>query len=280
MKQLKLLNGVMMPIYGLGTFKVEGGQSGVDVVKNALSVGYRHIDTAKVYENEFEVGKAIKESGLSRKEIFITTKQKENYEGDKNLIRQDIEDSFKQLQTDYIDLLLIHWPHHNPKINAITWSVLEEFYQAGRLKAIGVSNFQIHHLEELKKTAKVLPMVNQIELHPGLQQHRLTQYCQNEGIVVTSYGPFMKGLVYEGKYHDVLGGIAAKHQATIAQVIIAWGLQRDLVMIPKTVRKERLIENLAGVNLVLDKEDLQLIKCLNAGSRVYTDPDNHPFFPF
>jgi len=279
MKTIKLKNGVKVPLFGLGTFKVETGQSGVDVVLNALKVGYRHIDTAKVYLNEEEVGQAIKLSKIPRDQIFITTKQKELYNGNVSKIKADIEDSFRKLQVDYIDLLLIHWPHHDFEINNIAWKVFEEYYQSGRIKAIGVSNFQIHHLDRLMSSATIMPMVNQVELHPGLSQVPLVKYCTEKNIVVTSYGPFMKGGVYSGTYKDELEAIANNYDATVAQIVIAWGLKRNIIMIPKSEKVERLIENFKGQNIELSELDVQKINFLNKGTRVYTDPDNHPFLP-
>lgn len=280
MKIIKLSNGVEVPVFGLGTFKVEPGQSAYETVLEAFKIGYRHIDTAQMYQNEADIGQAIADSKLLRSEIFVTTKQKNHHEGNTALIKAEIMDSIKKLQVEAVDLLLIHWPHHNPEMNAKTWSVLEEIYNEGKARAIGVSNFNIHHLMNLAKTAKIMPMMNQVELHPGLQQEPLKRYCESLGIVITSYGPFMKGKVYDDGFKEVLEEIAKEHNSSIAQVIIAWGLARGVIMIPKTVNSTRLKENFMGQELMLTNDQMEMISKLNRGLRVYTDPDNNAFYPF
>jgi len=273
-----LSNGVKMPLLGLGTFLVQDGLSAYETVKYALEIGYRHIDTAQMYKNEESVGKAIQDSKIPRSEIFITTKQGGHSTPEK--MRAQFEESLKKLDTDYVDLYLIHWPNHDKTINQQTWALFEELYQAGKCKAIGVSNFQKHHLIDLFETAKIKPMVNQVELHPGLSQEPLKAFLDLEGIAIESYGPLMKGGVFEGIWGEGLSEIASKYHASIAQVVISWGLQRDVIMIPKSVTKERIEENFNAQYVNLSAEDMKTINQLNRGKRVYTDPDNSPWGPY
>ncbi|CCV64084.1 Aldo/keto reductase family protein [Alteracholeplasma palmae J233] len=280
MKYNKLSNGLKMPVLGLGTFLIEDGSSVYDTVLNALKIGYRHIDTAYMYRNEKGIGDAIRDSKIPREEIFITTKLSTQAMGNKELLEQSFQESLDKLQTNYVDLLIIHWPSHNEKINAITWEFLEEQYKNKKALAIGVSNFQRHHLEDLFKTAKIKPMINQVELHPGLSQVYLQKYLEKENIAITSYGPLMKGMVFEAPYIETLTEIAAKYNASVAQIIIAWGLKRNIFMIPKSVNEKRLLENFNAKDIKLENKDVERINQLNKGKRVYTDPDNNPIAPY
>ncbi|MBE0701357.1 MAG: aldo/keto reductase [Acholeplasmataceae bacterium] len=274
----KLSNGVMMPLLGLGTFLVAEGESAYETVRYALKVGYRHIDTAQMYRNEESIGQAIKDSGLLREDIFITTKQRGHSTPEK--MRELFEESLRKLQTDYVDLYLIHWPNHDKKINQQTWSFFETLYKEKKARAVGVSNFTRHHLMDLFETAKIKPMVNQVELHPGLPQFPLKDYLDVEGIAIESYGPLMKGGVFKDHFGEGLGEIARKHGKSIAQVTIAWGLQRGIIMIPKSVTLERIVENFEARKIVLTDEEMTLINSMNRGKRVYTDPDNSPWGPY
>lgn len=274
----KLANGVEMPMIGLGTFLVADGKSAYDTVLHALHVGYRHIDTAQMYKNEESVGQAIKDSKIPRKEIFITTKQRGHSTIPK--MRAQFEESLAKLQTDYVDLYLIHWPNQNKEINQQTWSFFETLYLEKKVRAIGVSNFTRSHLTDLFETATIKPMVNQVELHPGLSQAPLKKYLDSEGIAIESYGPLMKGGVFEGIWGETIGEIAKKYNASIPQIIFAWGIARGVIMIPKSVTPERIEENFKSKDIVLAKEDILAIDELNRGKRVYTDPDNSPWGPF
>lgn len=275
---ITLHNGVKMPQLGLGTFLIKEGESAYDTVKEALKIGYRHIDTAQMYFNESSVGQAIKDSGIPRSEIFITTKQGKH--GSIEKMRKQFYDSLEKLGTDYVDLYLIHWPNHDKKINQQTWSLFEEFYEKGLCKAIGVSNFQKHHMLDLYETAKIKPMVNQVELHPGLSQAPLKAFLDQEGIAIESYGPFMKGGIFESIWQEGLEKIAQKYNKTIAQIAISWGLHRGVIMIPKSVTPSRLLENFEAKDIKLTKEEILTIDALNRGKRVYTDPDNSPWGAF
>lgn len=274
----KLYNGVLMPRLGLGTFLVKDGESAYHTALHALQVGYRHIDTAQMYQNEASIGQAIVDSKIPREEIFITTKQRGHSTPEK--MRQQFEESLAKLQTSYVDLYLIHWPNHDKKINQQTWALFEELYKEKKVRAIGVSNFQRHHIEDLMETATIRPMVNQVELHPGLSQVPLQNYLISQGIQIESYGPLMKGGVFEGIWQEGLSKIAEDHNATIPQIIIAWGLARNVIMIPKSVTPSRIEENFKAKDIVLTEEEIEAINQLNRGKRVYTDPDNSPWGPY
>jgi methylglyoxal/glyoxal reductase len=275
---IKLSNGVLMPTFGLGTFLVEAGDKTYETVKHALHVGYRHIDTAQMYRNEHSVGDAIIDSKIPRQEIFITTKQRGHTSVEK--MRAQFEESLSKLKTDYVDLYLIHWPNHDKKVNQATWAFFETLYEEGKVRAIGVSNFQKHHILDLYETAKIKPMVNQVELHPGLSQVPLQTFLKSEGIAIESYGPFMKGGIFEGIWAEGLGKIAEAHQCSIPQVVISWGLSRDVIMIPKSVTPARIEENYQAQFITLTPSEISLINELNRGKRVYTDPDNSPWGPY
>ncbi len=239
---------------------------------------YRHIDTAQMYQNEESVGDALRDSGLARSEVFITTKQRVHSTIEN--MQKAFEESLAKLHTEYVDLFLIHWPNHDKKVNQNTWAFFEKLYEQKKVRAIGVSNFQRHHLQDLLETAKIKPMVNQVELHPGLSQAPLKAYLDSEDIAIESYGPFMKGGVFEGIYLDGLKPIAEKHQASIPQIIIAWGLARGVIMIPKSVTPSRIEENFKGQLIKLTTDEVEQINQLNRGKRVYTDPDNSPWGPY
>lgn len=273
----KLSNGLNMPMLGLGTFKVSEGEA-YGTVLEALKMGYRHIDTAQIYGNEASVGKAIKDSGIPREEIFVTTKLSPVNLGYEEAIRE-LNLSLEKMGLTYVDLYLIHWPSPSTTLNQLTWRGMEVCYEKRLARAIGVSNFKIHHMDGLLKTARIQPMANQIELHPGLYQLSTQTYLNEKNIATISYGPFMKGEVFleTGPYYPVLKGIADRLNATVAQVIIAWGLKRGIFMIPKSVTVSRLKENLGALDISLTDEDIITINQLNRGRRVYTDPDNNSF---
>lgn len=277
MQYKTLSNGVSMPMLGLGTFKVSEGEA-YDTVLEALKLGYRHIDTAQIYGNEASVGKAIKDSGIKREEIFVTTKLSPINLGYEEA-RKELLISLEKLGLDYVDLYLVHWPSPSNALNQATWRGMEEVYDQKLARAIGVSNFKIHHIDALMKTARIKPMADQIELHPGLYQLPMQKYLEEKNIALISYGPFMKGELFieDGPYYPVLKSIADQYQKTVAQVVIAWGLKRGIFMIPKSVTPKRLKENFEAKDLVLSDDDVKRINGLNRGRRVYTDPDNNSF---
>lgn len=274
-KYITLANGVKMPILGLGTFKASEGKSCYEACLEALKIGYRHIDTAMGYGNEESVGKAIKDSGVKREDIFVTTKLYPSKIGYKSA-KVNLEESLKRLGLDYVDLYLIHWPSANDKVNIHTWQAFEELYDAGLTRAIGVSNFNINHLDHLLPNVRIKPMIDQVELHPYLPQFPLAKYLDDKGICLESYGPFAKGMVFED---ETLKKLAAKYNKPVANIVTRWGIERNIVMIPKSVTLDRIVSNFDVFSFSLTKEDIQIIDKLNCGKRLYTDPNNCPFCP-
>ncbi|MEK4852352.1 aldo/keto reductase [Paenibacillus sp. FSL H7-0756] len=263
----KLANGVEMPWFGLGVFKVQEGQEVIDSVKAAIKAGYRSIDTASVYGNEEGVGQAIRESGVAREELFITTKVWNTEQGyDSTLAAFD--QSLSKLGLDYADLYLVHWPIRAKYKD--TWRALEKLYADGKVRAIGVSNFQIDHLEDLLTVAKVKPMVNQVELHPLLNQQELREYCKAQGIQIEAWAPLAQGHLLD---NEVLADIAAHHNKTLPQVILRWDLQNGIVTIPKSVKAERIIANADIFDFELSEEEISRINGLNRDQRFGSHPD-------
>lgn len=266
-----LANGVKMPWLGLGVYKVEDGQEVVDSVKYAIKAGYKSIDTAKIYENEEGVGQAIKESGVSREELFVTSKVWNADQGYDTTI-QAFETSLNKLGLEYLDLYLIHWPVEGKYKD--TWKALEKLYKDGEIRAIGVSNFQVHHLEDLIADAEVKPMVNQIEFHPLLTQTEVREYCKKQGIQVEAWSPLAQGELLD---NEVLTQIAEKHGKSTAQVILRWDLQNEVVTIPKSTKEHRIIQNADVFDFELNADEVEKINALNQNHRVGPDPDNFDF---
>ncbi|MBH0333264.1 aldo/keto reductase [Brevibacillus brevis] len=270
-----LYNGVKMPWMGLGVFKVEEGQELELAVKNAIKHGYRSIDTAAIYNNEEGVGRGIRaglqEAGITREDLFVTSKVWNADLGYESTL-QAYETSLKKLGLEYLDLYLIHWPVEGKFKEA--WRALETLYKKGLVKAIGVSNFHVHHLEELLKDAEIKPMVNQVEFHPRLSQDELRAYCKEQGIQFEAWSPLMQGQLLD---NPVLKGIAEKYGKSIAQVIIRWDLQNGVVTIPKSTKEHRIVENASVFDFELSKEDMEMIHSLNQNHRVGPDPDNFDF---
>ncbi|WP_313511042.1 aldo/keto reductase [Enterococcus sp.] len=279
MNNYTLSNNITIPELGFGTWQTPNGEVAVDSVKKALAAGYRHIDTAQGYKNEASVGQAIKESGIPREEIFLTTKLW-NGNHSYDLVMSSFAESLEKLQTDYVDLFLIHWP--NPvafrenwqTANAESWRAFEELYEAGKIKAIGVSNFLPHHLEELKKTATVFPMVNQIFLAPGELQPEVVQYCQAHDILLEAYSPLGTGKIFDV---PEMKELAAKYNKTIAQIALRWSLQHGFLPLPKSVTPSRIEENLAVFDFELSPEDLQTIDQLDGVVGKASNPDTTGF---
>jgi diketogulonate reductase-like aldo/keto reductase len=269
MEYFKLSNGLKIPALGFGTWKIKGDDC-VNAVKTAIEVGYRHIDTAWVYKNEKEVGQAIRESGIPRAEFFITTKCWNDHRGYDETMKA-FEVSCENLQTDYLDLYLLHWPKAK---DADSWRAMEELYEAGKIKAIGVSNYHQHHLEDLKKTARILPMVDQIEFSPRLTQAPLMAYLKEEGVQMEAWSPLMQGQVFN---IDVLQELAKKYSKSIAQIVLRWNLDKGVVVLPKSVTPARIRENFEVFDFKLDVEDIARIDALNQNIRTGADPDNFDF---
>jgi diketogulonate reductase-like aldo/keto reductase len=262
-----LHNGVKMPWFGLGVFKVQDGTEVIESVKSAIKHGYISIDTAAIYNNEEGVGQAIKESGVSRDELFITSKVWNSDQGYESTL-QAFETSLTKLGLDYLDLYLIHWPGKNKYKE--TWRALEKLYRDGRVRAIGVSNFQIHHLQDLMSEATIKPMVNQVEYHPHLTQKELHNFCKQEKIQLEAWSPLKRGQLLDD---STIQEIAEKHQKTIAQIILRWDLQNEVVTIPKSIREDRIIENADIFDFELSKEEMEKINGLNRNERSGSDPD-------
>ena len=256
-----------MPWFGLGVYKVNDGDEVINAVKTAIETGYRSIDTAAFYQNEQGVGIAVKESGVPREELFITTKVWNDDQGYEQTLKA-FEKSMKLLDLEYIDLYLVHWPVKG-KFKE-TWKALEKLYRDGRVRAIGVCNFKEHHLQELLADAEIVPAVNQVELHPRLTQQPLREFCQKHNIQVEAWAPIMRGKLGD---NPVLLKIAAKYGKTPAQVILRWDIQHGIVTIPKSARPERIKENADIFDFELTAEEMAEIDALNRDERTGPDPD-------
>jgi diketogulonate reductase-like aldo/keto reductase len=266
-----LNNGVKMPWLGLGVFRAEDGKEVENAVVTALKHGYRSIDTAAVYQNERGVGLGMKKSGVPREEVFLTSKVWTSDQGYKSTMRA-FEESLDRLQTNYLDLYLIHWP--KGKLSSETWKAMEELYEKGLIRAIGVSNFLVHHLEDFLPECKVIPAVNQIEFHPELIQPELLEYCRGKGIQPEAWSPIMKGKVLN---IPVLQELAAKYGKTPVQIVLRWDIQKGVVTIPKSVKPERIISNADIFDFELSDEDMAKIDSLDKNRRLGFHPDEIPF---
>ncbi|MDP2526653.1 aldo/keto reductase [Maribacter dokdonensis] len=266
-----LHNGVQMPYLGLGTYQSDNDQEVVNAVKNALEIGYRHIDTAAIYKNEEGVGKGIRESGIDRKEIFLVSKVWNEDQGYDETLKA-FDASLKRLGVDYLDLYLIHWPVSGKYKE--TWRALEYLYAQKKIKAIGVSNFLKHHLEDILQDCKVVPMVNQMEFHPHLVQQDLIDFCADKGIQYESWSPFMQGKVFE---LDICADLAKKYNKSVAQIILRYNLQKGIVAIPKSVHAKRIAANAEIFDFALSSEDISFLDGLETGERIGPDPDNFNF---
>ena len=268
---LKLNNGVDIPVLGLGVFKSQEGDEAYNAVKYAIEAGYKHIDTAAVYGNELSVGKAIKDSGIKREDIFITTKLWNENQRQGNQYAA-FEESLGRLGIDYVDLYLIHWPVKGKYVES--WKILERIYKEGRARAVGVSNFHIHHLEDIFAASDLVPAVNQVECHPWLTQVELVDYTQKKGIIFEPWSPLGAGALIE---NDTLKSIAGKYNKSAAQLILKWGLQRGFINIPKSVHKDRIVQNSQIFDFTVTDEDMAEIFKLNIGKRVGADPETFTF---
>ncbi|ATO42707.1 aldo/keto reductase [Loigolactobacillus coryniformis] len=267
--EVTLNNGVKMPQFGLGVFKVDNAADIKNSIKWALADGYRLIDTAMIYQNEQWVGEAIRESGVPREDLFITSKlwnSDRGYEGTKAAF----EASLQRLGLDYLDLYLIHWPADG---YVESWRAMTDLYHEGKIRAIGVSNFEPHHIDDLLAHSDVVPVVDQIETHPLFQQKELHRYLANHQIVHESWGPLGQGksniLV-----DTVLTKIAAKYNKTTAQVVLRWHIDRGVIVIPKSIHEQRLAENANIFDFALTDEEMQAIAGLDQNKRLSHDPDD------
>ncbi len=267
---VKLNNDVRMPILGLGVYQSPPGRVTRNAVNFALRVGYRHVDTARIYGNEADVGEAVRESGVPRGDLLVTTKLWNSDQGYDSTLRA-FEGSLKRLGLDYLDLYLVHFPV--PDLRKETWSAMETLLKKGRCRAIGVSNFTIRHLEELIEESHVIPSVNQVEFHPFLYQKELLKYCQRKGIQVEAYSPLARG---ERLKHPRIISLATRYSKTPAQLMIRWGIQHGLVVIPKSTREERIRENSHVFDFDISDDDMRSLDSLNEDLRLNWDPTNVP----
>lgn len=271
-----LNDGAVMPQFGLGVWQAQDGDEVRRAILDALEAGYRLIDTAAVYGNEKGVGEAIRASNVPREELFITTKVWNGDQGYDSTLKA-FDTSLQKLGLEYVDLYLIHWPVPEYDKYVETWKALEEIKASGRAKSIGVCNFNIEHLERLINETDSIPAVNQVELHPRLQQRELRDYCEQKGIQIESWSP-IGGNGGDLLEDPTLQNIADKHDRSPAQIVIRWHIQLGLVVIPKSVHKERIIENAEVFDFELDNDDMAKISVLNTNSRRGPDPktmNNH-----
>ncbi|MCR5465850.1 MAG: aldo/keto reductase [Lachnospiraceae bacterium] len=274
-----LPNGIGIPCIGFGTWQTPEGDVAVNSVRQAIEAGYRHIDTAQAYGNEEGVGLGIRQSGVPREELFITTKlwnDKHSYA----LAKSSFEESLSKLGLDYVDLFLIHWPNplsvrsHWEQANAETWRAMEELYDEGKIRAIGVSNFCERHIDALLKTARIKPMVNQIRLCPGETQDALVEYSKSLGMVVEAYSPLGNGRIFEV---PEMISLSEKYNRSIAQICIRWSLQKGFLPLPKSVTPSRIADNLKVFDFNLTEDDVRLISDLTGCVGLSGDPDTKPF---
>ncbi len=265
-----LNNGVEMPRLGFGVFKMKEGEEVVSSVRAAIAAGYRAIDTAAAYRNEDGVGQAIRESGVPREQLFITTKVWNADQGYESTLAA-FEDSRRRLGLSYLDLYLIHWPVKGKYKD--TYRALEKLYKDGLVRAIGVSNFQTHHLDDLADGTSVVPAVNQIEYHPLLTNEKVKAYCDEKGIKVTAWSPLMQGNLDL----PLLTDLAAKYGKSPAQIVLRWDLQKGVITIPKSSNPDRIAANTDLYDFELSAEDIAAIDRLNQNRRFGSDPDNFNF---
>jgi diketogulonate reductase-like aldo/keto reductase len=266
-----LNNGVEMPWFGLGVFRAQDGAEVAHSVQWALEAGYRSIDTAAIYDNEEGVGQGIHASDVSREDVFLTTKVW-NADHGYDSTRRAFDDSLKRLGGDYVDLYLIHWPVKGKFKD--TWRALERIYQDGQARAIGVSNFLMHQLQDLMADAEVMPMVNQVEFHPYLRQPALLEFCKANRIQLEAWSPLMKGEVFK---IPEFSRIAERYGKTSAQLVLRWDLQHGVVTIPKSVKLERIIANADVFDFEISAEDMAVLDAMDRAHRLGPDPDNFDF---
>ena len=263
-----LNNGVSMPLLGLGVYDMHRGEA-EQAVLDALEIGYRLVDTAAMYHNEYEIGQAINSSGVPRSEVFLTTKLNNTDHGFERVLKA-FDKSLKTLKQDYIDLYLIHWPIKSGRKDS--WLALEKLYREKRVRAIGVANYNLELLKELKEYATICPAVNQIEFSPWLYQEDILNYCNADHIQVQAYSPITRGL----KFNDPrLISLTKKYQKTAAQLVLRWHLEHAISPIPKSSKKERLLENFGANFFKLEPEDLKIMDGFNEGFRICEDPRDY-----
>lgn len=259
LQYVTLHNGVTIPQLGFGTYLIPNEQV-ADAIKHALDAGYRHIDTAQYYKNESGIGEALKASGINREDLFITTKVWNSHHGYEQTL-EAFEESLERLKLDYIDLYLVHWPC--PKFDKYveTYKALETLYKEGKVRAIGVCNFDIEHLERLFAECEIKPMINQVECHPYFQQKEMKRFCREHQIQFESWSPLYRG--EEVLEEPIIKELAKKHSKTPAQIILRWHLQEGSIVIPKSVHPERIRKNIDVFDFTLSDEDMEWIASLD-----------------
>lgn len=269
-QSIKLNNGKYIPSIGFGTSLITGNQC-INVIKTAIEVGYRHIDTASAYENEIEIGKAIKMSNINRKELFVTSKVWKDSMGYDNTLKS-FDNTLKNLDLEYMDLFLIHWPkNNNNKLNIETWKALEKIYKEGKAKNIGVSNFLKQHLEIILENSDIIPTVNQIEFHPGLIQKETIEFCKKNNIILEAWAPLGKGKML---INETLINIARKYNKSVAQLCLKWCLQNEIIPLPKSEKKERMKQNLDLFDFQISNEDMETINAMEFFAGSDMDPNS------
>ncbi len=266
-----LNNGVKMPYLGFGVYLINDGNEVEQAIAKAFEVGYRSVDTATVYKNEKGVGKAIKESSIPREEVFLTTKVW-NEDQRKGRIAEAFEESLAKLDTEYVDLYLVHWPVKGHYMQ--TWEEMEKIYESGRAKAIGLSNFMVPHLKDILSSCTIVPAVNQIEFHPLLLQPELLQFCKEKHIQLEAWSPLIQGQIM---HLETIGDLAKKYGKTPAQIALRWNLQHGVVTIPKSSKPHRIEENAQIFDFELSDADMALIDGLDENKRVGPDPYDFNF---
>jgi len=274
-----LANGVKIPVIGFGTWQTPDGDVAYQSTIDALAAGYRHIDTAAAYGNEESIGRALKDSGIAREDIFVTSKLWNDAHGYEEA-KQALDATLARLDLDYLDLYLVHWP--NPKAfrenwaeaNAAAWRAIEEAYEAGKIRAIGISNFQVHHFEELLKTAKVTPMVNQLFVNPSDLEEEIVAFNNEHNVLTEAYSPLGTGKMLTV---PAIQEIADKYNKSVAQVALRWSLQHGFLPLPKSTHKERIIENGQVFDFELSADDMSALDKLTGVAGTHTDADNATF---
>jgi 2,5-diketo-D-gluconate reductase A len=268
MPQIKLNNGQLIPQLGLGVYKLEAS-SAADFVSTAIDSGYRRIDTAALYLNEAEVGEGVRQSSVPREEIYVTTKIWHDHHGYDSALKA-IDESLARLNIDYVDMLLIHWPAPAQDKFVEAWAAFQHAVEVGKVRGIGVSNFHSMHLDKLLAAGGTIPALNQVELHPGLQQAEIRAYNASHGIATEAWSPLARGRFND---EEVIVNIAEKHGKTPTQVIIRWHIELGNLVIPKTANPTRLLENISVFDFNLDEEDMSAIATLDSGLRTGPNPE-------